>query len=82
MKSPAQITIRNPSPELARRLKAIAEAQGESLNATILKLLEQAVGTSEREQWLEGFATWTTADRTEFERVLRDQRRIDPELWK
>lgn len=82
MKTPAQITIRNPSPELARRLKAIAEAQGESLNATILKLLEQAVGTSEREQWLEGFATWTAADRTEFELALRDQRRIDPELWK
>ncbi len=82
MTSPAQITLRNPSPELARRLKAIAKARGESVNSTILRLLEQAVGTNEREQWLEGFATWTQQDRVEFEQALRDQRRIDAELWK
>jgi plasmid stability protein len=82
MTSPAQITIRNPSAELARRLKAIAEAKGESLNTTILRLLEQAVGTSERAEWLESFATWTEEDRGEFEQAMRDQRRIDEKLWK
>lgn len=80
--TPKQITIRNPTPELARRLRAIAQARGESLNTTILRLLEDAVGVDEREAWLEGFATWSESDRQEFDEALRDQRQVDWSLWK
>lgn len=79
---PKQITLRNPRPELARRLRALAQARGESLNTTILRLLEKAVGIDERSEWLARWATWTEADRQEFEQALAAQRIVDPELWK
>ena len=82
MASPKQITIRNPAPALTARLKAVAEARGESLNTTILRLLEEAVGASERERWLEGFATWSEEERVEFDEALRAQRQVDEELWR
>lgn len=82
MSTPKQITIRHPSPELARRLKAVAEARGESLNATILSLLSEAVGVDERRRRLARYATWTQEDLAEFEGALREQRTIDEELWK
>lgn len=81
MSTPRQITLRNPSPELAQRLKALAEARGESLNATILALLETAVGVDERRRRLERYATWTEADRVEFDEQLQAQRTLDEGLW-
>jgi hypothetical protein len=81
MTAPKQITIRGPSPELARRLKAIAEARGMSLNATILSLLSEAVGIDERRRRLARYATWTDEDLEEFENALQEQRAIDDELW-
>lgn len=79
--APRQITIRDPSPELARRIKEIAAAEGESMNSTILRLLEQAVGISARRDRLRRYATWTPDDLEEFEAILADQRRIDEEMW-
>jgi hypothetical protein len=79
--SPKQITIRGPSPELSRRLKALAQSRGESLNATILAVLSEAVGIEGRRRQLARYATWTESDVEEFERALREQRRIDEELW-
>jgi plasmid stability protein len=79
--TPNQITLRNPSPELAERLRAIAAARGESLNATILRLLEEAVGVDERRRRLQRYATWNDDDLREFGTVLRDQRTIDERLW-
>ena len=81
MTTARQITIRHTSPELARRLKALAEAQGKSLNATILGLLEAAVGVEQRRDRLEHWATWTEEDAAEFDAVLCTQRVVDPELW-
>jgi plasmid stability protein len=77
-----QLTIRNATPELTRRLKALAEARGESLNATILRLLTEAVGFEERRERLEQWATWTEADAAEFEDALRAQRVVDERLWR
>jgi hypothetical protein len=82
MAPPKQITIRNPSPELARRLKSLSEARGESLNSTILRLLEEAVGIHERRERLRRYATWSEGDRREFEEALDAQRAIDEALWR
>jgi hypothetical protein len=81
MSTPRQITLRNPSPELAQRLEALAEARGQSLNATILALLETAVGVDERRRRLKRYATWTEADRVEFDEQLQAQRTLDEGLW-
>jgi hypothetical protein len=82
MTAPRQITIRHPSHELARRLKALAEARGESLNSTVLRLLEEALGVQERRERLLRWATWTDADASEFDAALRAQRVVDAELWR
>lgn len=82
MSGPRQITIRNPSTELAKRLRMISEARKESLNSTILRLLEEAVGLHERRERLRRYATWTDADRDEFEEALAAQRTIDEGLWR
>lgn len=80
--APKQITVRNVTPELARRLKELSEVRGESVNATILHILGQALGVSERRKRLERYATWEEADRHEFDEALREQRTIDDALWK
>ena len=82
MTSPRQITVRNPSPELTRRLKAIAEARGQSLNTTILELLQEAVGINGRRERLQRYATWTQQDYEEFESAQALQRTIDEDLWR
>jgi plasmid stability protein len=82
MSEPRQITIRNPSPELARRLRAVAEARGESVNTTILRLLQNAVGVRERRERLLRWATWTDEDASEFDEALKAQRVVDAELWR
>jgi hypothetical protein len=81
MATPRQITIRNPSPELARRLRALSEARGESQNATILYLLQLALGIQERRDRLQRYATWTREDGEAFDQALRSQRTIEPDLW-
>lgn len=83
MSAPKQITIRGPSEELTRRLKAVSEARGESMNTTILRLLEDALGVQERRKRLaEKMATWTSEDAAEFDAALAAQRTIDESLWK
>jgi hypothetical protein len=82
MSDPKQITIRHPSSELARRLKALAEARGESLNSTILRLLEGALGVQERRQRLLRWATWTEDDASQFDAALKAQRVVDAKLWR
>ena len=76
-----QITLRHPSPELTKRLKAIATARGQSLNTTILHLLQEAVGIDERRERLQRYATWNEADFEEFEAAQTLQRSIDKDLW-
>jgi len=77
-----QITIRNPAPELTRRLKAVAQTRGESLNATVLRLLAEAVGLEGRRERLQTWVTWTQEDAAEFDQALREQRVVDESLWR
>lgn len=77
----SQITVRNVSKELARRLAKLAEASGRSVNATVLELLERATSLEGRRVRLERYTTWSKEDVEDFERSLRAQRTIDRELW-
>jgi hypothetical protein len=77
-----QITVRNVSPELGRRLARMSQERGESLNAVVLRILEDAAGIDARRRALERYATWTAEDLAEFEESLGSQREIDEEAWK
>ncbi len=76
-----QITVRGVSPELSKKLEELSRARGESLNATVLFLLERATGVDARRRRLERYATWTESDFEEFSRALSGQRQVDEELW-
>ena len=76
-----QITVRNVPEELARRLAKLAEASGRSINATVLDLLERALGIDGRRARLERYTTWSRADAEDFDQALREQRTIDPTIW-
>ncbi|MGD2116006.1 MAG: toxin-antitoxin system HicB family antitoxin [Acidobacteriota bacterium] len=77
-----QLTIRGVPDETANRLKQLSREREQSINATVLEILNRALGTEERRRHLERYATWTPADRAEFDAALRAQRTIDDELWR
>ena len=54
----SQLTLRNVDPALSRRLRAISTERGESLNRTVLQLLQDAVGLNERYERLRRYATF------------------------
>ena len=78
----AQLTLRNVDPELARRLRAISEERGDSVNGTVLRLLRDAVGLNARRERLRRYTGWTADDLDEFDAALRAQRVVDVESWK
>lgn len=77
-----QITIRGVPNETARRLQSLSREREQSVNATVLEILEQAVGANQRRRRLERYATWTVEDEAQFDESLRAQRVIDDELWR
>jgi hypothetical protein len=80
---PKQITLRGVYPELARRIERLADESGTSVNAKVLRILEQAVGidASARRERLARYTTWTSDDLREFEASLAAQRVVDSKLW-
>jgi plasmid stability protein len=82
------ITLRNIPPNLARVLRRRADAEGSSLNKTVLHILEESAGTRQPKPRrtmhhdLDALAgAWTRRQSAAFDKVLSGQRRIDPELW-
>ena len=65
-----QLTIRGVSDEVGQRLERLSRARGQSLNTTVLSILESAVGVDERRQRLEHYTTWTQEDLKEFNEAL------------
>jgi hypothetical protein len=80
--APKQVTIRGVSPELGDRLTAIARARGQSVNTTVLQILESAAGLDERRAWLRRFMTWTPEDVRAQDAATKAQRNVDSKLWK
>lgn len=79
---PRQLTVRGVPDEVGRRLESLSRARGKSVNATVLEILERAVGAEERRRRLARYATWDREDLEEFNRALAAQRTIDEELWR
>lgn len=82
------ITLRNIPKDLAKVLERKARSEGKSLNRVVLELLSRACGTANASPRVENsdfdsiFGAWTDEEADEFDAVLREQRQIDPELWK
>jgi predicted nucleic acid-binding protein len=51
----------------APRLEELSARRGKSLNATVVEILERAVGADERRKTLERYATWTEDDAKELD---------------
>jgi hypothetical protein len=82
------ITVRHLPPAVAKAVKEKAKKERLSLNKAIIRLLEEATGVeSTRKKTLHHdldhlAGTWSDAEYRQFMEALREQRQIDPEMWK
>jgi len=82
------ITVRNLPPRVAKATREKAKKERLSLNRAVIRLLEEATGGSQEGKKVihrdldRFFGTWTVKEADEFDRALRDQRHIEPEMWK
>lgn len=79
-----QYTLRNVPEHLDRALREQARRENKSLNEVAIAALLRALGMQGdppiQRDLTDIAGTWQ--DDPEMERVLQDQRRIDPELWR
>ena len=81
------ITIHGVDDQLAARLKQAAESWGTSMNRTIKRLLEEALGMKPRppehnREQFEGFCgVWSSDDLGEFQRATAELERVDDGDW-
>ncbi|MBY0274297.1 hypothetical protein K2Z84_03075 [Candidatus Binatia bacterium] len=75
--------------DVERRLRAVARAEGVSLNEAVLRLLRKGAGLQSSEAGnvigdaLDHLAgTWTDVDLREFDEAVRVTERIDDDLWR
>lgn len=83
------ITLRGVPPEVARVIRRRADETGDSVNRIVIGLLEEGAGINKkkRKRVLHHdldhlFGVWGRDEARAFDRALRDQRRIDTDLWK
>ncbi|MCZ6727097.1 MAG: hypothetical protein O7A98_07035 [Acidobacteria bacterium] len=79
---PKQLTLRGVPDEVAERLKALSRERNQSMNATAVELLADALGFSQRRRRLERYVTWERADQEAFDEALRAQRPVDDPAWR
>ena len=81
------ITIHGIDEQLANLIKSKAESEGLSINKTVKKLLEVALGVKPQiemknlDDFKEFCGLWTQADLDEFEEKTTDFRKIDKKDW-
>jgi len=82
------ITLRNIPPELARIIERKAREENTSISRAILRLLEENLGTRNKRKNVRFHdldalgRSWSKEESEVFEKALKDQRRIDPDLWR
>jgi plasmid stability protein len=82
------ITLRNLPQELQSAIQRKAKSEGLSLNKAVQELLAEAVGLHRgRKQVLYDdldhlAGVWSEEEAAEFDATLREQRVIEPEMWK
>ena len=83
------VTVRQIPPALARVIEQRARRRRSSINKAVLGLLEEAAGLAgyrsapAHHHDLDALAgAWTREEAKEFDRALRAQRPVDPDLWR
>jgi hypothetical protein len=82
------ITVRNLPPAVAKAVREKARREKLSLNKAIVRLLEEATGVGQRKEKivhhdLDHLAgAWSAEEYDQFTAAIREQRQIDPEMWK
>jgi hypothetical protein len=80
------LTVRRLPPRLGEALRRETRRRGASLNQTVIDLLEQALGTApgtRRSNGLRALAgRWSASEARAFDAAVRDQERIDEDLWR
>lgn len=78
------LTIRNLPPGLAEALEREKRRRGQSLNQTVIDLLDQGLGAAGvRSNGLGRLAGgWSDEELREFERATRQFEEVDEELWR
>lgn len=83
------VTLRNLPPDLANAIRRRAKEQGSSLNKAVIGLLQESLGKGARKSAptvyhdLDALAgSWSRDEAARFEASLRDQRAIDPDVWR
>ena len=77
-----QLTIRGVWPELGKRLEQLSAEREQSVNATVLELLAEAVGLDQRRERFRRYATWTKEDLEDVMSEVQAQRQVDEDLWR
>jgi len=81
------ITVRNLPPAVARAVRDKARKDKVSLNRAIVRLLEEATGEKGGKKVIHHdldhlAGRWSEKEYQQFMVALREQRQIDPEMWK
>ena len=81
------LTLRNLPPHVARAITRRAAELKTSLNKAVISLLEEGLGVREvpaaRYHELDELSgSWAREEAAEFEAALREQRTIDPDVWR
>ena len=81
------ITIHSLDDAVDALIREKARAEGTSLNKTIKKLLEEALGirpkkhSGHRQDFMDLFGSWTKADAHVFAEEIKDLRSVDLKDW-
>lgn len=83
------ITLRNLPPEVAKTIQQRAKQKKTSVNKAVIELLEESIGKKPEKKEKVRYhdldhliGTWTKEEAEEFEKLLAEQRTIEPEFWK
>ena len=82
------ITIHSLDDELDKEIREKAKNQGTSLNKTIKRLLEKALGLkstkepNRKDEFMDLFGVWSVEDYLEFFESTEDFNLVGPEDWK
>jgi plasmid stability protein len=83
------ITLRNLPPDVARTVQQRAKQKKTSVNKAVIELLEESAGSKAKKKApvryhdLDHLAgTWTKEEAATFDKLIAEQRTIDPDFWK
>ncbi len=83
------ITLRNIPAEVAKAIEHKAKESHASMNRAVVLLLEERLGigaAKKKERVYHDLdhliGTWSKEEADAFDKSLREQRKIDPEMWK